>query len=50
VRQIAGSHDQLRLQPLHEPCQPLLDLALFVCTRMKVGYMEEPRVHNRTRL
>jgi hypothetical protein len=50
VREIAGGHDQLGLQPLHEPRQTLLDLALLLCTRVEVGYMEEPGVHDRTRL
>ena len=50
VREIAGSHDELRVEPLNQPRQCLLDFALFVRTRVEVGNMEEPRVHNRTRL
>jgi len=50
MREIAGSHDELRFQPLHEPRQRLLNFRLPMCTRVQVGYMEEPRFHNRTRL
>jgi hypothetical protein len=50
VRKIAGGDDELRLQPLREPRKSALDLTLLMCTRVEVGYMEEPRVHNRTRL
>jgi hypothetical protein len=50
VREIAGSHDERGLQPLDETYERLLDLPLFMCTRVQVGYMEEPRGHNRTRL
>jgi hypothetical protein len=50
VREIAGSNDELRLQPVHEPRQRLLHLPLLVCTRVQVGNMEEPGVHDRTRL
>ena len=50
MREIAGSHDELRFQPLHEPRQRLLYFRLPMCTRVQVGYMEEPRFHNRTRL
>ena len=50
VREIAGSYDELGLHPLHEPRQRLLYFGLRMCTRVQVGYMEEPRVHNRTRL
>jgi hypothetical protein len=50
VREIAGSHDELWLQPLGEPRESTLDVRLLVCAHMQVGYMEEPRVHNRTRL
>jgi hypothetical protein len=35
---------------LHEPPQRPLHFAVLVCTRVQVGYMEEPGVHNRTRL
>ena len=50
VREIAGRDDELRLQPLHEPRERLLDVLLLMCARVQVGNMEEPRVHNRTRL
>ena len=50
VREIAGRDHELGLEPLHEPRQRLLDLPLRMCTRVQVGYMEEPRGHNRTRL
>ena len=50
MREIAGRDDQLRLEPFHEPRQRVLYFPLLMCTRVEVGYMEEPRVHNRTRL
>ena len=48
--QIAGRDHQLRLEPFHEPRQRVLYSCLLMCTRVEIGYMEEPRVHNRTRL
>ncbi len=48
--QIAGCDNQPGLEPFHEPRQRVLYFYLLVCTRMEIGYMEEPRVHNRTRL
>ena len=50
VGQIAGSDYELGLEPFHEPRQRVLYFQLLMCTRMQVGNMEEPRVHNRTRL
>jgi hypothetical protein len=50
VREIARSDYELRVEPLYQPRQRLLDFALFMYTRVQVGNMEEPRVHNRTRL
>ena len=50
VGEIARSDYELRVEPLDQPRQGLLDFALFMCTRVQVGNMEEPRVHNRTRL
>ena len=50
MREIAGGDDELRLQPLDEPRQRLLDLPFLMCTRVQVGNMEKPGVHNRTRL
>jgi hypothetical protein len=50
VREIARRHDELRFQALDEPPQRVLDLRLPMSTRVKVGNMEEPRFHNRTRL
>jgi hypothetical protein len=48
--EIAGSDDEPGLEPFHEPCQRVLYFCLLMCTRVEIGYMEEPRVHNRTRL
>ena len=50
MREIAGGDDELGLDALDQPRDRLLDLPLLVCTHMQVGYMEEPGVHNRTRL
>jgi hypothetical protein len=50
VREIAGSDDDLRLDPLHQSRKCNLDFPLLVCTDVQVGYMEEPGVHDRTRL
>ena len=50
MREIAGRDDELRLEPLDEPRERLLDVPLLMCTHVEVGNMEEPRVHNRTRL
>jgi hypothetical protein len=48
--EIARSHDDLRLEPLHQPLQRMLDFLLLMCTHVEVGNMEEPGVHDRTRL
>jgi hypothetical protein len=50
VGQIAGCDNQLRLEPFHKPRQRVLYFFLLMCTRVEIGYMEEARVHNRTRL
>jgi hypothetical protein len=50
VGQIAGGDNQLRLEPFHEPRQRVLYFSFLMCTRVEIRYMEEPRVHNRTRL
>ena len=50
VCEIARSHDELWVEPLHQPRQGALDPVLLMCTRMQVGNMEEPDVHDRTRL
>jgi uncharacterized protein (DUF58 family) len=50
VREISRCDDELRLDPLHEACKRPLDVRILVCTRVKIGNMEEPRVHDRTRL
>jgi hypothetical protein len=50
VRQIAGSHDELGREPLDEPLQRMLNFRLLMCTHVEVGNMEEPGIHNRTRL
>jgi hypothetical protein len=50
VRKIARSDYELRIEPLDQPRQRPLDFAFLMCTRVEVGNMEEPRVHNRTRL
>jgi hypothetical protein len=50
VREIAGGDDELRLEALDQSRQGRPRLPLLVCTCVQVGYMEEPGVHNRTRL
>jgi len=50
VREIAGSHDELGLEPVDEPLQRTLDFRLLMCTRVEIGNMEEPGIHDRTRL
>jgi hypothetical protein len=50
VREIAGRDDELRLRPLHQPPERPLDAGILMCTRVQVGNMEEPGVHDRTRL
>jgi hypothetical protein len=50
VGKIAGSHDELGLEPLDEARESAFDLRLLVCTGVQIGNMEEPCVHNRTRL
>jgi hypothetical protein len=50
VPEIAGRHDELRFEPLREAPERPLDFRLLMCTRVEVGNMEEPRVHDRTRL
>jgi hypothetical protein len=50
VREIAGSDHDLRLEPLHETCQSVLDVPLLMCTHVQVGNVEEAGVHDRTRL
>src|SRR5262249_54742131 len=44
VREIAGGHDELGLEPLRQPLQRLLDFPLLMCTRVEVGNMEEPGI------
>jgi len=50
VCEIAGSYDELGFEPLHEACERALDSRLLMCTRVQVGNMEKPRIHDRTRL
>jgi hypothetical protein len=50
VSEIARRDDELRLRSLHESCERALDVRLLVCTRVEIGNMKEPRVHERTRL
>jgi hypothetical protein len=50
VREIARSYDELGFEPLDEPCECALDFRLLMCTRVQVGNMEKPRIHDWTRL
>ena len=50
IREVAGGDDERRLDPAHESGQRRLDLGILVCTRMKIGYMEEACRHDRMRL
>jgi hypothetical protein len=50
MREIARCDDDLRLQTLHEPYERLLDFPLLMCTHVKIGNVEEPGIHDRTRL
>ena len=50
VRKIARSDDELGLQPFHEPSKRTLYFPLLVCTHVQIGNMEEPGIHDRTRL
>jgi len=50
MREIAGSHDELGLEPLDKPLQRMLNFRLLMSTHVEVGNMEEPGIHDRTRL
>ena len=50
MRKIARSDDELWLQPLHEPGKRTLYFPLLVCIHVQIGNMEEPGIHDRTRL
>jgi hypothetical protein len=50
VREITRRDDEFGLHPLHETRQCTLYLPLLMCTRVEVGNMEEPGLHDRTRL
>ena len=50
MRKIARSDDELWLQPFHEPSKRTLYFPLLVCTHVQIGNMEEPGIHDRTRL
>ena len=50
IREIAGRDDERRLDPAHERGERRLDLWSLVCTRVKIGYMEEACRHDRMRL
>jgi hypothetical protein len=50
VCEVARGDDELGLQPLYELRERLFHVPLLVCARVQVGNMEEPHVHNRTRL
>jgi hypothetical protein len=50
VGEVARGDDELGLQPLYELRERLFHVPLLVCARVQVGNMEEPHVHNRTRL
>ncbi len=48
--EVAGGDDDVR-HDLFDKCgEGLLDLAILTCTRVKIGYMEDPCRHNRMRL
>jgi hypothetical protein len=48
--EIAGGDDELGLEALHEPSESAFYFPLLMCTCVQVGNMEEPGVHDRTRL
>jgi hypothetical protein len=50
VGEIARRDDQFRADPADEGGEGLLDLRILVCTRVKIGYMEEACRHDRMRL
>ena len=50
VRKITRGHDELGLEPVDEPLQRALDVRLLMCICVEVGNMEEPGIHDRTRL
>jgi hypothetical protein len=50
MSEIARRDDELRLRSLHEPCERPLDVRLPLCICVEIGNMNEPRVHDRTRL
>jgi hypothetical protein len=50
VREVAGGDDELRLDPLDEARERLLDFGLLVRADVEIGNVEEPGRHNRTRL
>jgi hypothetical protein len=50
VGEIAGRDDQLGVDPADEAAQRRLDLGILVCTRMKIGYVEDAGGHDRMRL
>jgi len=50
VGKIARGDHELGLEPFGEPCQRVLYFFLLMCAYVEIRYMEEPRVHNRTRL
>jgi hypothetical protein len=50
VGQVAGGDDELGSEPLHERRQGRHDLRILVCTRVKIGYVEEAHRHDRMRL
>ena len=50
VREIAARNHELRFQPLHPPSQRLLRDLVLMYTHVQVVNMEEPGIHDRTRL
>jgi hypothetical protein len=50
VGEISRGDDQFRADPPDEGGEGLLDLKILVCTRVKIGYMEEACRHDRMRL
>ena len=50
IREVAGGDDDVRRDPVDQRGEGVLDLVILTCTRVKIGYMEDPRRHDRMRL
>ena len=48
--EVAGGDNDVRRDPFDQRCEGVLDFAILACTRVKIGYMEDPCRHNRMRL